>query len=113
MQAVLTDIDNNAAVAKLQIWNAAFATKLAEISLQDPSFSLTGAVLTLLGVPLSDTSADATGTAALARIVDGGGTTIIDNLSVGTSGTDIILNSTSITVGQTVTITAGTITHAA
>jgi hypothetical protein len=113
MQAVLTDIDNNAAPAKLQIFNAAFALKLAEITLQKPSFSLAGAVLTLLGVPLSDTSADATGTAALARIVDGGGTTIVDNLSVGTSGTDIVLNSTALTAGQTVTITAGTITHAA
>lgn len=113
MQAVLDDIDNHASAAKLQIWNAAFASKLAEITLGDPSFSRSAAVLTLLGVPLSDTSADATGTAALARIVDGGGTTIVDNLTVGTSGTDIILNSTSLTAGQTVTITAGTITHSA
>lgn len=113
MNAVLSDIDNNAAAAKLQIWSAAFAAKLAEITLQKPSFSLAGAVLTLLGVPLSDTSADATGTAALGRIVDGAGTTIVDNLSVGTTGTDIILNSTSLTVGQTVTITAGTLTHSA
>jgi hypothetical protein len=32
-------------------------------------------------------------------------------LSVGTSGSDINLNSTSITNGQTVTITSGVITH--
>lgn len=113
MQDVLNDIDNNASAAKLQIWNAAFATKLAEITLLKPSFSRAAAVLTLLGVPLSDASADATGTAALARIVDGAGTTIVDNLSVGTAATDIILNSTSITIAQTVTITAGTITHSA
>jgi hypothetical protein len=113
MQAVLTDIDNNAAPAKLQIFNAAFATKLAEITLAKPSHSLAGAVLTMLGVPLSDASADATGNAAVGRIVDGSGATILDNLSVGTSGTDIILNSAAITAGQTVTITAGTITHSA
>lgn len=112
MQAVLSDIDNNAAPAKLRIFNAAFALQLAEITLQKPSFSLAAAVLTLLGVPLSDTSADATGTAAVARIVDGASNTIVDNLSVGTAGTDIVLNSTSLTAGQTVTITAGTITHA-
>lgn len=113
MQAVLDDIDNHASPAKLQIWNAAFATKLAEITLDDPSFTRSAAVLTMAGVPKSDTSADATGTAALGRIVDGGGTTICDNLTVGTSATDIILNSTSLTAGQTVTITSGTITHSA
>ena len=38
---------------------------------------------------------------------------IVDNLTVAApSGGDINLNSTSITSGQTVTITAGTITHA-
>lgn len=113
MQAVLDDIDNNASAAKLSIWSAAFATKLAEITLAKPSFSRSAAVLTMLGVPLSDTSADATGTAAVARITDGAGTTIVDSLTVGTSATDIVLNSTSLTAGQTVTITAGTITHAA
>jgi hypothetical protein len=113
MQSVLDDIDNNASAAHLKIYNAAFATLLADITLPKPSFSRSAAVLTLLGVPLSDVSADNTGTAALARIVDGAGTTIVDNLSVGTSGADIILNSVSITAGQTVTITAGTITHAA
>lgn len=113
MQDVLADIDNNASAAKIQIFNAAFATKLAEITLDKPSFSRTNAVLTLLGVPKSDSSADATGTAALARIVDGAGTTIVDNLSVGTAAADIILNSVSITIAQTVTITAGTITHSA
>lgn len=113
MQAVLDDIDNHASPAVLRIYNAAFALLLAEITLGDPSFSRTAAVLTMLGVPRSDTSANNTGTAALARIQDGGGTTIVDNLSVGTAATDIILNSTSITAGQTVTVTAGTITHAA
>jgi hypothetical protein len=113
MQDVLVDIDNHASPAKLQIYSAAFATLLAEIILGDPSFSRTAAVLTMLGVPLSDASANATGTAAVARIVDGGGTTILDNLSVGTVSADIILNSVSITLGQVVTVTSGTITHSA
>jgi hypothetical protein len=45
--------------------------------------------------------------------LDGGGTAIVSGLTVGTSGQDINLNSTSITNGQTVTISTGTITHAA
>lgn len=111
MQDVLDDIDNDASPAKLQIFSAGFAVKLAEIILAKPSFSRSGAVLTMLGVPKSDISADATGTAAVARIVDGAGTTIVNNLTVGTSATNVILNSTSITALQTLTITAGTITH--
>lgn len=113
MQDVLDDIDNNVLAAKLQIWSAGFAVKLAEITLSKPSFTRAGAVLTLAGVPKSDTSANASGIAAVARIIDGGGTTIVDGLTVGdTSGTDIILGDVDITVLQTVTISAGTITHA-
>lgn len=113
MQAVLDDIDNHASPAFLEICSAAFAAVLATIPLSDPSFTRSADVLTMAGVPKSDTSADATGTAAVARIKDGGGTTIVNNLTVGTSGTDIVLNSVSIVAGQTVSITAGTITHAA
>lgn len=112
MQAVLDAIDINASPATLEITTAASAV-LAVITLGDPSFSRSAAVLTLLGVPRSDTSADATGTAALARIKDGGGNIIVSGLTVGTSGTDVIVASTSITAGQTVTVTAGTITHSA
>lgn len=111
MNAVLSDIDNNAAAAKLQIGTAGFGSILVDITLNDPSFSLSGDVLTMLGVPKSATAGN-TGTAAVARIRDGGNTDIVTGLTVGTSATDIILNSTSITSGQTVSITAGTITHA-
>lgn len=113
MQTVLTAIDAHASPATLEIASAGFASVLATITLSDPSFTLAADVLTMAGVPKSDTSADASGTAAVARIKEGGGTTIVNNLSVGTSGSDINLNSVSITAGQTITITSGTITHAA
>lgn len=57
-----------------------------------------------------DTSADATGTAAHFRIYDSGGTTCHVQGSVGTSGADLNLDSTSITAGQSVTITSFTLT---
>ena len=56
-------------------------------------------------------NASATGTAAKAEIRNTGGTVIVDSLTVGTSASDIIVNSTSFTSGQQVSITAGTITH--
>jgi hypothetical protein len=113
MNATLTRIDNHASPATLEICTAAYAAVLAVITLSDPSFSVGGtpAVLTMLGAPKSGV-AGAGGTAAVARVKDGGGTVIVNSLTVGTSGMDINLNSTAISNGQTVTITAGTITHA-
>lgn len=59
-----------------------------------------------------DTSADATGTAAHFRIYDSAGTTCHMQGTVGTSGTDLIVDSTSFTSGQSFSITAFTLTAA-
>lgn len=57
-----------------------------------------------------DTSADATGTAAHFRIYASDGTTKHIQGSVGTSATDMIVDSTSFTAGQSFTINSFTIT---
>ena len=113
MNAVVSAVDAHASPATLEIGTAAMAQVLVIITLGDPSFAVAGtpAVATMQGVPKSGT-ASGTGTAAAARIKEGGGTAIVTGLTVGTSAADIILNSTSISNGQTVTISAGTITHA-
>ena len=111
MQAVITAIDSNASPATLEIGTAGMATTLVSITLAKPSFTESGGVITMSGVPKSGV-AGANGTAAAARIKDGGGTNIqVTGLTVGTSASDIILNSTAISSGQTVTISSGTITH--
>lgn len=110
MQAVRDAIDAGAN-GKLEIGTAGMALVLATITLADPASSVAGSILTLLGVPLSDVAADATGTAAAARIRTSADADVVTGLTVGLSGTDIILDSVDITAGQTVTITAGTITH--
>ena len=97
--------------AFIEIATASYASVLVTITLADPSFTESGGVITMAGAPKSGV-AGATGTAAVARIKDGGGTVKVNNLTVGTSASDINLNSTSITSGQTVSLTAGTITHA-
>jgi hypothetical protein len=87
---------------------------LATIALPTTPFTVSGSApvrATLQGVPLSDTSADASGTASKAEIRNNGGTAIVTGLTVGVSASDINLTSTAITVGQTVTITSGTIDH--
>lgn len=110
LNAVTTAIG---ATGVLEIGTTAMGTVLATIPLANPAApGASGGVLTFT-MPQSDTSADATGTAAAARIrTAGGGTDIVTGLTVGTSGSDINLDSTSITATQTVTINSATITHA-
>ena len=112
MTAVRDQIDAGAGAGKIKIRDSGNVV-LATITLGDPSGTITNDVLTLSGFPRSDTSADATGTAANAIITDSNDVTIISGLTVGLSASDIILDSLSITTGQTVTLNSATITHAA
>ena len=109
MNAVVTAAGTTAV---LEIGTTGMASILATIALANPIGTVTNGVLTLT-MPRSDTSADASGTAAAARIrTTTGGTDIITGLTVGLSAADIVLDSLSITAGQTVTINSASITHA-
>lgn len=88
---------------------AASGTLLATFTLGSPGFgAASGGVITLSGTPLT-VAASNTGTAGWFRMATSGGSSILDG-SVGTSGNQINLNTTSITSGVNVTITSGTIT---
>jgi hypothetical protein len=115
MTAVRDQIDAGGAAGKLEICTSAYGSILATITLGYSGAStgtVSSGVLTLAGFPRSDTSADNSGTAAVARIRTSANADVITGLTVGTSGSDINLDSTSITAGQTVTISSATITHA-
>lgn len=113
LNAVVAQIDAGAGAGKLKIRDSSNVV-LATLTLADPCGTVSAGVLTFDFDPdISDTSADASGTAANAIITDDADTTVISGLTVGTSGTNVVLDSVGITAGQTVTITAGTITHAA
>ena len=83
---------------------------LVTIPLALPFATVVDNVLTIAGVPLSEI-ATATGTAALAELRSSAGTVIVSGLTVGTSNADILISSTAITLGQTVQLNSGTITH--
>lgn len=112
MTQVLNAIDGGAGAGYIEICSAAYASVLATLTLSDPCGTVGSQALTLT-MPKSDTNADATGTAAIARIKDSNGTVIVSGLTVGTSGTDIVLSSLAITAGDTVTLNSAVITHAA
>ena len=70
--------------------------------------SVSNGVLTANAI--TQNNASATGTATWARIVTSGGTAVID-LDVGTTGTDVIMNTTNIVNGGPVQITSATFTE--
>lgn len=92
---------------------AASGTVLVTFTLADPAFAPASAgVKDLDADPDISATAVATGTAGWARIKDSDGNTVCD-LSIGTSGADVTINSTSITAGQTVNLTLGSISDPA
>ena len=89
LNAVITAIGTTGV---LEIGTTGMATVLATINLGNPAGTSASGVLTFSGFPRSDTAADASGTAAAARIRTAtGGTDIVTGLTVGLSASDIIL----------------------
>lgn len=122
MDAVEAALDGGSGAATLEIRTgsqpatantAASGTLLATLTLNDPAGTQSGGVITLSVSPAVTTSAVATGTAGWGRLKDSAGNTVLDG-SVGTSGTDFIIDSTSITSGQGVSLIAtSTLTYPA
>ena len=112
MNAVVTDIDSGVGAATVEVCTAAFALVLITFTLSDPASSVAADVLTLSGMPKT-ANASASGTAAVARIKESGGAVVVNNLTVGTSGTDLIISSTTINSGSPYNLNSGTITHSA
>lgn len=117
LQAIINAIDGGAGPGLWRIYDGSrpatcgtATTLLAEITLSDPSATLSGQVLTFDNTPaLTDSSANATGTASWFRLVDSTGTCCFDG-GVGTSGNDLNLTTTSIVATQPVTVSSATIT---
>lgn len=111
LNAVITRLDAQSGNAILKIGTSGMASTLVSITLAKPCATVSGGVLTFSGLPKSATATGA-GTAAAAQLTDSAGTVWVDGLTVGTSGTNVIIDNTSISVGQTVNFNAtSTITH--
>lgn len=110
MTSVRDAIDAGAAGGTLEIGTTGMASVLAIVPLADPSGSVASGVLTFT-MPQTAASAAAAGTAAEARIKDSNGNIIVSGLTVGTSGANINLSSTTIAVGDSVTLSSAAITH--
>lgn len=102
------EINTGAGTATLQ-FETSGDVEVATINLQNPAFGAAAAgVITLQGVPLSDSSATG-GTVAQASIYDRDSTKQLE-MTVGTSGTEIIISSTAVGATDQVDLTSLTIT---
>ena len=112
MTAVRDKIDGGAGAGKIQIGTTSMLTTCIEVPLDDPSGTVSGPTLTLSGFPKTVTATGTCSPAAAARVVDSDGNVVIDNLTVGTAGTNVIMDTTNVNPGQLVTVTASpTFTH--
>lgn len=111
MTVVETALDAGAGAAYLEIGDAGFASVLVTFTLSDPAGTVSGDVLTGASMPKSATAGNS-GTAAEARLKDSTGTVVVSGLTVGTVGTNVIISpSTTITSGQSCSLTSLTLTH--
>lgn len=85
---------------------------LFTVTLDDPSGTVAGRVLTFSGTPIN-TTATGVGVAAKAELRDSDDNVICDGLTVGVtgSGSNIIMDTASVTVGRPVQLVSATITH--
>jgi hypothetical protein len=92
--------------------NTAISTQTLLVSLTVAGSFGTDSNGTITISSVTSGTAVASSTATFFRIVKSDGTTVVMDGSVGTSGADMNLNTTTIASGQTVSISAGTIIRA-
>jgi hypothetical protein len=85
--------------------------KLARLTFANPAFGAAVAGVATANAIGSDSSADATGTAAWFRAWKSDGTTVVCDGSVGTSGCNLNLNSVALSAGAAVGVTSLVLTE--
>lgn len=83
-------------------------TLLAELTMNSTSAGASSGGVWTANAVTSDAAADATGTAAFARLFQSDGTTVVADYSVGTSGAEVILNTLNIVANAVVSCSSFT-----
>lgn len=107
--AFVDALDAGAGAGTLKGFTAAFAALLFTNTFSDPAFGAAAAGVATANAISDDTSADATGTAAVLRLADSVPTTVAEG-TIGAGSGDLSLNTVSITAGDRVSITSATVT---
>ena len=83
-------------------------TLLGTLTFGNPAFAAASGGSMSANAITQDSAADATGTAAFYRAVESDGSTVIEQGTIGTSGADLNLNTTSIVTGGPIQVTGFT-----
>jgi hypothetical protein len=121
LDAINTLINAGAGAGTIKIYTGTIPTNadtaigsqvlLGTLTFTDPAASAASASVLTFSAITSDSSADATGTAAWARIADSAGNTIFDCSVTATGGGGVItLNTTSVVSGGPIGLTSFTLT---
>lgn len=86
-------------------------TLLATFTMNDPAFGTVGSgTATLIVTPAISTTGVAAGNATWFRLLDSAGTTVLDgSVTESGGGGDLIMSTVTISIGLTLSLTAGTI----
>lgn len=119
LDEITTDLDSGASAGTLRIYSGTKPTNadtalsgntlLAQLTMSDPSAAAASSGDWTASSITADSSADATGTASFFRLLDSDSNVVMQG-DVGTSGSDLNLNSVSITSGDNVAVTSMVIT---
>ena len=109
--AITTDLGTG---SKLQIYTSAYGTKLAEWTWTGNAFAAASAGAMAMNAPTTNpVTPGNNGTAAIARhTLTDGTTAVINDLTVGTSGADVILSNLTVVTTSPITLNSYTITEA-
>lgn len=112
LDEITTLIDAGAGAGLLRIYDGTrpatggtATTLLAELTMIDPSFPAASSGAMTASAIADDTSANAAGTATWFRITDSTGAAVVDG-DVGTSGSDLNLNTVTFSIGLNVSVTS-------
>lgn len=105
----LLDVGSGQATGDLRFYTAAFATLLATLLFSNPAFGNAATGVATASAITADSSADASGTAAVCRFRDRDAATVLEG-TVGTSGADINFNTVTWTAGDNISVSSLTLT---
>lgn len=112
VDAMTARIDSGSGAGLIEIWTTGYGTKLGTLTYSDPSYGASASGTAQENAIADDSSADATGTAAVFRVTSSTPTTEFEG-TVGTAGADINFNSVAFVSGDTISMSDFPITQPA
>jgi hypothetical protein len=107
--AIVDLLDAGSGAGTLSFYTSAFGTLLAVLTFSDPAFGNAATGVATASAITADSSANASGTAAVWRAADSDANSVLEG-TAGTSGADINFNTVTWTSGDNISVSSLTVT---